>query len=497
MQVNVQEWMQTSGVGFGTSGARGLVSAMTDQVCYAYTHAFLAHCEKEYAPIGAEALAKKVAIAGDLRPSTGRILGAVAKAAADMDWEVIYAGRIPSPAIALYGIVNRLPTVMVTGSHIPDDRNGIKFNHPFGEITKRDEAGIVSQIFEIDESLFDANGMLKEAVELPTVEKAAEQIYTNRYIQFFGTNALRGMRLGVYEHSAVGRDILVSVVEALGGTVTRLGRSDVFIPVDTEAIREEDKRLAADWIRLGLDAILSTDGDSDRPLLSNEKGEWWRGDVLGILAANALKIKRIATPVSCNTALEKSGLFEKTLRTRIGSPYVIEGMERLADDACTTVAGYEANGGFLLQTNLNLDFAGEARFLQALPTRDALLPILAVLVFANQKKCSLSALEKILPLRFTASDRLKNFPTAKSKEKIAAIQNENSGEALFGKWSGHLTQVDLTDGYRMTFDSDEIIHLRPSGNAPELRCYVETATAKRSEELLRLCLSEMETWRGE
>lgn len=486
MKVSIGELMQESGVGFGTSGARGLVVQMTDFVCYAYTQAFLLHCEKEHPS------EKTLAIAGDLRPSTGRILTAVAQAALDCDWKVTYCGRIPSPAIALYGIEKTLPTVMVTGSHIPEDRNGIKFNHPKGEITKKDEQGIVKQEIEINENLFDEKGMLLSPTMLPEVDSVAEEIYVSRYVSFYPINALEGLKIGVYEHSAVGRDILSKVLRELGAEIISLGRSETFIPVDTEAIREEDSRLAREWAKEGFFAIVSTDGDSDRPLLSDENGEWLRGDVLGILAATALGISSVATPVSCNTALEKCNRFKKICRTRIGSPYVIEGMESLAQDF-NSIAGYEANGGFLLQT----DVEKAGKILKALPTRDALLPIISVLVNAKNLKIKVSDLLKELPSRFSASDRLKNFPTERSKQKIAEIKSENLGEVLFGKFSGKLKSIDETDGFRMTFDSEEIIHLRPSGNAPELRCYVEATSQERAKKLLTDCIQVLESFRGE
>jgi phosphomannomutase len=47
---------------------------------------------------------------------------------------------------------------MVTGSHIPDDRNGIKFNLPTGEILKRDEEGIRAQPLQVPDTLFDQAG---------------------------------------------------------------------------------------------------------------------------------------------------------------------------------------------------------------------------------------------------------------------------------------------------------------------------------------------------
>lgn len=477
--------MTSSGVGFGTSGARGLVSQMTDLVCYSYTYAFLAYCEKNYPS------EKAVAIAGDLRPSTGRILRAIATAAEDSGWKVIYSGRIPSPAIALYGIEKSLPTIMVTGSHIPADRNGIKFNHPKGEISKKDESGIRSESFELDASKFGDDGMLKNPVELPLENPEARESYKLRYLDFFGGNSLSGLTVGMYQHSAVGRDIITEILKKLGAFVVVLGRSEVFVPVDTEAVRLEDVKLGAEWAKQGLDAIVSTDGDSDRPLFADATGRWIRGDVLGILAAKVLGIERIATPVSCNTALEKCGLFEQTLRTRIGSPYVIAGIQELERDG-KTVAGYEANGGFLLETDIYLD----GKVLKALPTRDALLPQIAVLAAARAQKLGVEDLFKSLPKRFTASDRVKEFPTEKSRAKVAEIAERNLGETYFGKLAGKIVSTDMTDGYRMTFDSGDIIHLRPSGNAPELRCYVECDSAARAEELKGKVLAVMQEWKN-
>jgi phosphomannomutase len=289
----------------------------------------------------------------------------------------------------------------------------------------------------------------------------------------------------------VGRDSLARVLEGLGARVQPLGRSDLFIPVDTEAIREEDKELARSWAGEGFDALVSTDGDSDRPLLSDSAGEWLRGDVLGILAARALKIKRVAAPVSCTTALEKSGAFEAIARTRIGSPYVIEAMERLAGTGAT-VAGYEANGGFLLQTDLE----SKGRILCALPTRDSFLPIIAVLAQARTLRCTIEDFLRELPQRFTASDRVRNFATEQGHAKILWLQEGRNAETVFGSLAGTMTASDTTDGLRMIFDSGEIIHLRPSGNAPELRCYVEAGSAGRAEELKDAVLGIMETWKA-
>ncbi|HUD28699.1 MAG TPA: phosphomannomutase [Novosphingobium sp.] len=479
--VSITDLMTRSGVAFGTSGARGLVSAMTDAVCFAYTCAFLQHL----AAIGQFAPGGSVAIAGDLRPSSPRILAACAAAIRHMEGKVAFCGFVPSPAVAAHGFSRAIPSLMVTGSHIPDDRNGIKFNRIDGEVLKPDELAMRAQQVTLPD-LFDADGMLVDPQDCgPLVD--AETAYVARYVDFFGPGALAGLKLGVYEHSAVGRDVLAAIVGALGAEVVRLGRSDRFIPVDTEAVRPEDQALAREWSRdLGLDAILSTDGDSDRPLLADETGAWMRGDVLGILCAQALGIAAVATPVSCNSAVELSGAFREVRRTRIGSPYVIEAMDQLAaEGAAATICGYEANGGFLLATPVE---AG-GRTLGALPTRDAVLPMLAVLVAARARGVTLTALQAGLPPRYTFSERLQDYPTSESQALIARLQAGSPAEVLeratatFGKLAGTAAAFDTTDGLRMTFLDGDIIHLRPSGNAPELRCYTESATPERAASL--------------
>ena len=62
-------------------------------------------------------------------------MGAIFQAVLDMQYIPVNCGKIPTPTIVYYGIKREIPSIMVTGSHIPDDRNGIKFNKSNGEIT--------------------------------------------------------------------------------------------------------------------------------------------------------------------------------------------------------------------------------------------------------------------------------------------------------------------------------------------------------------------------
>ena len=97
---------------------------------------------------------------------------------------------------------------------------------------------------------------------------------------------------------------------------------------------------------------------------------------------------------------------------------------------------------------------------------------------------SISELVNSLPKRFTASDRIKNFERSKSLQLI-----ENISKAP-GQWLPKLgihteiQSVDETDGFRMVFVDGDIVHLRPSGNAPELRCYAESRIQITAERLV-------------
>ena len=497
MNVKIIDLMAQSGVKFGTSGARGLSDHMTDHICYAYTRGFLQYLQKSGQDTGSR---RKVAIAGDLRSSTDRIMQAVGKAVVDMQYEVINCGKIPSPAIALYGLEKKIPTIMVTGSHIPDDRNGIKFNTATGEILKEDETGIKQQRIIVDDDLFDKHGRFLKRTTLDewTVDDEAAEIYVQRYQNFFSSTALSGKKIVLYQHSAVGRDILFTIFTSLGAEVTKLGFSDKFIPVDTEAIREEDVRLAKEWARqYRFDAIISTDGDSDRPLIGDENGMWLRGDISGILCAHFLGADSINIPVSCNSAAEKCGFFKDVRRTRIGSPYVIASMKDAVNTGFEVVVGYEANGGFLTASAIEAN----GRTLKALPTRDAVIVQIGIMMLADRTGKAVSKLVADLPTRFTISDRLTKFPL---EESSAILMRFSSGdvcrdygniEAVFGSLCGKVASVDYTDGLRINFENSEVVHLRPSGNAPEFRCYNEAGSQRRVKEINKACINILECMR--
>ena len=442
---------------FGTSGLRGLVVDLTPDLVAAHVAAFAAAC-----PVGTGLF-----VGRDLRPSSPCLADVVLRTGRALGLTVTDCGAVPTPALALAAMEAGAAAVMVTGSHIPADRNGLKFYTPRGEITKADEGAILAA--------------LGPAPDLPASAGArhddtAGTAWLDRIVAGFGAGALAGLKVGIWQHSAVSRDLLVEALNRLGAQVVPLGRSDDFIPVDTEAVPDRARETIADWVaRHGLDALVSTDGDGDRPLLADGHGRVVPGDILGQITAAAVGAETVVTPVSSNTGVERSGRFARVVRTRIGSPFVIAGME----EAGGRVVGYEANGGFLL----GFDATGPAGLLPALATRDSLLPIVAVLAEARRAG-SVAARVAEEPARVTAADRLENVDPAVSAALIARLEDPDALAAFLAEIGERPARIGRTDGLRITCASGRILHLRPSGNAPELRVYVEGEEAEKSRDLL-------------
>lgn len=470
--------IEQGNIAFGTSGARGLVSDFTAPICAAFTLGFLTSQQS-----------KSVVIGIDNRPSSPLIASYCAFAAQSLGYQVEYCGVLPTPALAAYAMSLNIPSIMITGSHIPFDRNGIKFYRADGEISKADEQAIIGNQYQLDAPLIaELSGIDQHS--LPKTSHSASQYYIERYTKLFANNTLKNKRIGIYEHSSAGRDLYATLFERLGATTLSLGRSDEFVPIDTEAVAAEDIEQAKRWVtEHQLDAVFSTDGDGDRPLLSDESGEYLRGDILGLLAAKALGIDSLALPVSCNTSVEGCGEFIQIMRTKIGSPYVIEAFDTLCQTS-RCVAGFEANGGFLLASELTIN----GQVLPALPTRDAVLPVIALLSYVEHS--SIQEQVASLPERYTAADRLQGIEREMSTQLLEqALTDATAFLQSVGLSHLQVVDVDQTDGLRLKLSDLSYLHLRPSGNAPELRCYVETESPHSSQQRVDAVLAAISNQR--
>ncbi|KAJ5224997.1 hypothetical protein N7468_006222 [Penicillium chermesinum] len=538
---------------FGTSGRRGLIIHLTQLEIYTNVTGELRYLQALPPSQGGVRKGDDFYYAYDLRPSSinyvennrGGLCQAVEKALKDAGMNPINLGAIPTPALTYYALQKGKGSIMVTGSHIPFDRNGYKLNTSLGELLKKDEQPINESVAvarkellaqPFAESLFDNQGMLKSReTALEPVIDDGKTAYFQRYIDFFKGETLQGFKLLVYQHSAVGRDFIVELFKALGADVLPIGRSDTFVPIDTEAIDQaqlDTLQALYDGTGQSFDAILSTDGDSDRPLLvapDNGKLRFFSGDLLGMVVAEFLGSDAVVVPISTNDAIDIGPLANFTEpKTKIGSPYVIAGMQNSVAKGRSRVLGWEANGGFLTGSDIEYD----GKVLPALPTRDAVLPLLSVLFASRKQNVSIPALFNKLPARFSRAAVIRNFPRANSLKIVArfspteikgiyelsyegdkrtnrfvdgdkvaevdsahtkAVDDIRAGlQSVFTseRGFGSIIRLNYTDGVRAIFDNGDVAHIRPSGNADELRIYSVANSQARADEICDLGIQE-------
>jgi phosphomannomutase len=289
--------------------------------------------------------------------------------------------------------------------------------------------------------------------------------------------------------------------------VVKGGRSETFVPIDTENIDAAQlgviQALADDATANSgpLHAVVSTDGDSDRPLVlgvdpATGRVHFFGGDLLGMVVAEYLHADAVVVPISCNDAIDRGKLAPVVEpKTRIGSPFVITGMEAALAKGKQRVCGWEANGGFLTGSPITRNGAT----LAPLPTRDAGLPILGVLFAAEQNGLSLVDLFARLPKRFSRAALLKQFPRATALKIVARFSPPGSGDTIRKDLAQFFTpalgfagidRVDYTDGVRVLFTNGDVAHVRPSGNADELRIYAVADSQDRADAIAAMGIEE-------
>jgi phosphomannomutase len=125
----------------------------------------------------------------------------------------------------------------------------------------------------------------------------------------------------------------------------------------------------------------------------------------------------------------------------------------------------------------------------ALPTRDAVLPALEVLVAAA--KSSVSNLVANLPNGVTLSDRLQQVNVSYCQQRLADAAKEPQNLLDSLAITIPFMSLDLTDGWRCYLQDQSVVHLRLSGNAPEMRIYVEAIDIALAEQLLAQVLLKL------
>lgn len=424
---------------FGTDGIRGRVNhhPMTPETVLRLGMAAALTLRKKHGR-------NTVLIGKDTRLSGYMIESALTSGICSMGMNVILVGPIPTPGVAFLTKTLRLDAgIVISASHNPHDYNGIKFfssegfklpdsleqkiegmladeKKPFG---KRPDSSAIGKAFRLE----DARGRYIEYIK-STIPKG---------------DTLEGLRIVVDSANGAAYRITPFVLEELGAEVITLNDTPDGININEGCGSLNLDALKEAVIRHKAHAGVAHDGDADRTIMVDEKGETVDGDhVMGIWAVELKNEGKLAKDTVVATVMSNLGLEHfleaqgiKFIRTRVGDRFVTERMVKGG-----FILGGEQSGHIV---NLLLNSTGDG-------------PITALHVLHLMKKTALpiSALKAQIPIY---PQVLLNVETGSGRPDLAKMPGL---EELIRK-----SEQDL--------DGTGRILVRPSGTEPKVRVMVE------------------------
>ena len=291
---------------FGTDGVRGVVGGdLTGELVER-----LGRAGTLWARAG------RVLVGRDTRASGPDLEEALARGIVSAGGTAVLGGVLPTPAVAL--LAEDLGAV-VSASHNPPQYNGVKFFAGDGrKLTDEDEEEI--------EALFDAPGGGGGSVE--RLDGAADR-YARHVVQGFGSD-LAGLRIGVDCANGAFSAIAPDVFRELGAEVTAIGVEPDGSNINVGCGATDLVALSHKVREAGCDLGVAFDGDGDRMLAVDERGEPLDGDQILAVIALALGVDVVAVTVMTNLGLHRL-MAEHGIRvvtTPVGDRYVLEALRR-------------------------------------------------------------------------------------------------------------------------------------------------------------------------
>ncbi|MCF8069599.1 MAG: phosphoglucosamine mutase [Desulfobacterales bacterium] len=422
---------------FGTDGIRGVANIypMTTEIAMQVGRAIAFIVKSRNGR-------HRIVIGKDTRLSGYMLENALAAGICSMGVDVLLVGPLPTPGIAFITTSMRADAgVVISASHNPFQDNGIKiFSHDGFKLPDKLEADIEDLIFS--QKMATLRPVAEEVGRAKRIDDAK-----GRYIVFLKNifpkkQSLDGMHIVLDCANGATYGVAPHVFEELGAKVTTLGVNPDGKNINCKCGALHPELMAAKVKETGADVGLALDGDGDRLIVCDEKGQVVGGDhIMAVCARDLmkrrkLKKKTLVTTVMSNMgleiAMEKMG--GKMVRTQVGDRYVVEEMRK---------KGYSFGG----------EQSGHLVFLDYITTGDGNLAALRLLGIMRQREKSLSELVKIME---SYPQVLKNVRTA-------------------GK-----IDLDLVPDFQKTVTKMEKklgkkgrILVRPSGTEPVIRVMVE------------------------
>jgi phosphoglucosamine mutase len=366
---------------FGTDGIRGTanVHPMTPEVALALGRA-IAHVFRDQEGGGGR---KEILIGKDTRLSGYMFEDALAAGICSMGVNVIQVGPVPTPALAFLTRDMRCNAgVMITASHNAYQDNGIKFFAADGfKLPDSDEVLIERLI---------ASGEASQTHVAPDDIGQAQRIddARGRYIVYLKNTfprdlTLKGMRIVIDCANGAGYKVGPTVFRELGAEVFELGCEPNGRNINEDCGSLYPERTANKVLELRADLGIALDGDADRVIVIDERGEIFDGDMLMWLCARdmqkrgALANDTVVATVMSNLGLEiaLSSIGVQLIRASVGDRYVVEEMRK---------------GGH----NLGGEQSGHILFLDDSTTGDGIMSALQVLALMARSGRKLSHLSE-------------------------------------------------------------------------------------------------------
>lgn len=310
---------------FGTDGVRGLVnSTLMPELAYQLGRAAGAYFCKS-------AGKHRFLIGMDTRISGSMLTAALSAGLCASGIDVNLAGVIPTPGVAYLTKKKGYDAgIVISASHNPFPDNGIKFfdrnGYKLPDKTEEEIENILRHDEEIARPTGDKIGVIAHRSELA-------QEYKD-YVKSTVSVDLSGLKIVTDSANGAASDFLPGILEELGAEVIATFREPNGVNINNGCGSTHMENLQKKVLEAGADCGIANDGDADRCLFVDEKGNVLDGDHLMLL--NALQMKKegrlhddmvvgtVMSNLGFGKALAANGL--KTVSTQVGDRYVLEKM---------------------------------------------------------------------------------------------------------------------------------------------------------------------------
>ena len=435
---------------FGTNGIRGLVNKdLTPDVAVKIGYTIGTYFKKGTLIIGYDA-----------RTSGPMLAKAVIAGLNSTGCEVLSAGMAPTPALQ-FAVKNHKANggVIITASHNPPEYNGIKVLWNDGvEISREQE-------IEIEKIYFNDRGKPADWTEIGETRDLPGIV--DEYVKAIQSHvdakaiAKRHYHVVLDAANSVGALAAPRLLRELGCKVTTINANiDGTFPGRLPEPRPENLRELASTVKaVDADLGVAYDGDADRSVFVDEKGEIHMGDkTFALVEKYFLKEnpnEQIVTPVSSSTLIrEVADAYKgKVVWTKVGSVTVAQTMKRLK-----AKLGGEENGGIFYAPHQ--------------PVRDGAMSTVLILQIMARTAKKLSRLVDELPRYFIEKDKVE------CREEL----KQRVLEKLISEVKG--LDISTIDGVKIWYGDDRSILIRPSGTEPVYRLYAEAKTEEKAHRLV-------------